>query len=349
MSESVKTIAVTGASGYIASWVVKKLLDHGHRVHATVRDVNNLDKVALLKRFELAHPNQLFLFECDLLRGGFEKAFEGCDVVIHMASPFIISSTKDPKSQFIEPALTGTKNVLDAVNKTESVTQVVMTSSVVSLYSDAIELQSVDSKKFNESNWNKIASEKYGPYAYSKTIAERLAWEMNSAQSRWSLSTILPGFVMGPTLTGRKDGASVDFMIQLLRGDFKFGAPALSYGLVDVRDVAEAHVHAVEREHDSNRFICVRESRSILEISTIVQQATEGVIYPLPDSLLPNWLLYLIGPFKGFSWKYLRRNLSYQVDFDNSKVIEELGVVFRPLEDTFRDMALQFERDGMIR
>ncbi|GGH69349.1 NAD-dependent epimerase/dehydratase family protein [Phaeocystidibacter marisrubri] len=349
MSDKKLTIAVTGASGYIASWVVKKLLQHGYTVHATVRNVEDSEKHVYLYRLQVAHPGQLMLFEADLLVGGFVEAFEHCDTVIHMASPFLISGIKDPQKQLIDPALEGTRNVLSAVNNTPTVTQVVLTSSVVALYNDAVDISEATNKEFDDTCWNTTASKEYSPYNYSKTIAEKEAWKMNKAQSRWTLTTIHPGFVMGPSLNGRSDGASTQFMIQMLRGDFRIGAPEFYFGIVDVRDVAEAHIHAVEREHTPGRYIAVNEVLSMLQISEITQRVTESIDYPLPSNKLSAWMLYLFGPLRGISWKFITRNYGKPFAFDTSKAKSELGVWFRSTDETFRDMVLQLERDNLIR
>lgn len=342
------TVAVTGASGYIASWVVKKLLDHGHVVHGTVRDPENTDKVSHLKKQGISHENRLKLFKADLLEGGFEEAFVGCDVVVHMASPFLIGKVSDPENQLLRPALEGTERVLNAVNATPSVKQVVLTSSVVSIFNDAIEAAKLPENTFTAEHWNETSSLDYQPYNYSKMRAERKAWEMAENQDRWKLTVVNPGFVMGPSLSKRSDGASIDFMRQLLTGELKMGAPLLYYGIVDVRDVAETHVHAVEREHPSGRYISVNGVQSLLEMTSMIQAVTENVEYPLPTKKLPKLLMYIFGPLRGFSWNFIRKNVGHKIQFDNSPARNQLGVRFRSLEETYRDMVLQMDRDNLI-
>ncbi len=341
-------VAVTGGSGYIASWVVKKLLDHGHVVHATVRSTKDEDKIShLLKQGEI-HPGRLHLFEADLLEGGFEEAFQGCDAVLHMASPFTIDKVKNPKTAFVDPAVEGTRRVMEAIEKTPTVKKVILTSSMVAVYNDAKEAQSLPNKMLTPDQWNTSATIDYQPYNYSKTEAEKLARKMCEGQDRWQLSTIHPAFVMGPSLSTRDDSASIGFIRDLLQGEMRLGAIDLSVGLVDVRDVAEAHIHALEREHAGGRYLCVNEVKNWLEICQLIQQVTENTEYPLPTKFLPNWVLYIFGPLRGLSWRYLRQNLGYSFHVDTSRTIDELGVRFRSLERTFRDMVLQLERDKII-
>lgn len=341
-------IAVTGATGYIASWVVKKLLDRGHVVHGTVRNLNDQEKLAHILKQQVYHEGRLHLFKADLLKGGFEKAFKDCDIVIHMASPFLIGKIYDAQSQLVDPALRGTENVLNAVNATPSVNKVILTSSVVSLYNDAKEAKQKPNKTFTPADWNEGATPNYQPYNYSKTIAEKKAWDIHSQQNRWSLTTVCPGFVMGPSLSKDPTSASIQFARQMLTGEHKIGAPRLSYGFVDVRDAAETHVHAALQEHSEGRYITVNEVHSLLEVAEIMQDVTEHTEYPLPSRELPNWLVTLVAPTKGFSAKMMRRNLGYTFHFDTSKTKNELGVYYRKMDETFRDMINQMERDDIV-
>lgn len=125
-----ETHLVTGGSGFIGLHVVKALLDKGYVVHATVRSLKNAKKTAGLKALQAEHPGRLQLFEADLLQpGSFKAAMQGCSVVHHVASPFMMAENiKDGQKECVEPAFEGTKNVLASVDETESVRRVVLTS-----------------------------------------------------------------------------------------------------------------------------------------------------------------------------------------------------------------------------
>lgn len=178
-------VLVTGGNGYIASWLVKYLLDDGIDVHATVRNPSDNSKVGHLSRIAESAPGALTLFEADLLDdGAFDEAMAGCQLVFHTASPFAIFRIKDAQRQLVDPAVNGTRNVLESANRVESVHRVVLTSSVVSICGDNRDLQDAPGDMFTEHDWNTTSSVTHQPYNYSKVVAEKTAWEIADAQDR---------------------------------------------------------------------------------------------------------------------------------------------------------------------
>jgi nucleoside-diphosphate-sugar epimerase len=341
-------VLVTGGSGYIASWVVQQLLEQGYKVNATVRNKSKVAKVDHLLKLQNKFVGKLELFEADLMKeGSFAEAMKGCELVIHMASPFKIN-VKDAQKELIDPALKGTSNILKEVNNTATVKRVVLTSSVVAIYGDAVDIKNTKNGVFTEEYWNTTSSLKYQPYGYSKTVAEKEAWKIQGGQSRWDLVVINPSFVMGPSLSDRTDGESTDFMIQLLSGSFKTGAPYLSFGYVDVRDVAAAHILAGTKESASGRHITCATSKTMLETADILRKEL-GDKYKLPSKELPKFLMYLVGPFAGFSWKFVSNNVGIPMGFDNSYSKKDLGLVYRDLSETFRDQADQLIKSGHLK
>lgn len=342
-----KPILVTGASGFIASWIVKYLLEGGYTVHGTVRDKSNAQKVQHLLKMDEDAPGYLKLFEADLLhQGAFAEAMQGCELVIHTASPFQ-TQVKDAQKQLIEPALEGTRNVLQSVNEIETVKKVVLTSSVVAVMGDAIEIEDTEDQVFTEDHWNLSSDLKHQPYSYSKTLAEKEAWRMNQDQERWHLVVINPAFVLGPSLSNRVDGTSTTFVKNLVDGTFKSGLPDIYFGIADVRDVAQAHINAGLMPHPSGRHITAAETLPMLGIAGIIKSFF-GKKYPVPKQQLPAWAMYLVGPFQGFSWKYIRRNLGYPFTFDNSYSQQDLNLQYRPLEETIIDQVKDLEARGLI-
>lgn len=339
-------IAVTGASGFIGSWIVKLLLEQGVEVHATVRDRNAAAKVEHLNALAQGAPGKLELFEADLLEpAGFAPAFAGCKVVMHVASPFRIGRIKNPQAELIEPALIGTRNVLAAVNATECVERVVLTSSVAAIHTDAMDHKP---QALVESLWNESASLNYQPYAYSKTVAEREGWRIAEAQQRWRLVTINPSLVVGPNLSRRVDATSTDLMLQFVDGRAKSGMPDMRLGIVDVRDVARAHLLAAGLPDANGRHIVSNEVVSFPDLAERLR-SIYGERYPIPRATVPKALMYLAGPLMGFPWRYVRRNVGVALAIDNSKSKTSLGLTYRPLEQTLKDCVDQLDAAGLIR
>jgi len=342
-----KPILVTGGSGYMASWIVKSLLEKGRYVKATVRDKSNEEKVGHLSKMGAEYPGKLELFEADLLQSGsFAEAITDCELVIHNASPFKIWGIKDPQEELINPALEGTRNVLYTVNKTQSVRRVVLTSSIAAIFGDAIDIRTCPNGIFTENEWNNTSSLNHQPYAYSKTVAEKEAWKIVSEQKQWDLVTVNPGFVLGPSLTNRIDSTSIDFMLSLMKGKNKSGVPDLYFGVVDVRDVAEAHILAGTNSSASGRHILVADTLSFLEIATILRKKYGK--YPLPNSKVPKFFLYLLGPLRGISWRFIKLNVGIPIRFDNSYSKKDLGIEYTPIEETLNDHVEQIMESGSL-
>lgn len=342
------TFLVTGASGYIGAWIVKYLLDDGHRVHAAVRDKRDTKKIEHLTALAESSPGILALFEADLLRpGSFDEAMRGCDFVIHTASPFIVQGVKNADLQLISPAVEGTENVLRSVNDTPSVKRVVQTSSCAAVMTDPVEAENLPGGKFDESIWNTTADEKHHPYAYSKTLAEREAWKIAEQQDRWSLVTLNPGFVIGPSLSRRVDSTSIRFMIDMLNGKFKMGILNMYMGFVDVRDTARAHILAALREEASGRHLITADTLSYLELAALLRERV-GDEYSLPRRNIPRLLALMLGPLWGISRKMIRLGWGIPFKYDNSYAKKDLGITFRPLGESAADHAEQLRRDNLL-
>ena len=342
-------ILVTGATGYIASWVIQKLLEQGHTVHATVRDLNKKASVQHLENSAAQSSGELKLFEANLLdEGSFEHAMQGCEVVIHMASPFLVTNFKDPIADLIDPAVKGTFNVLNSVNRTESVKRVVLTSSIASTYGDAIDILKTEHHAFDESHWNTTSSAEHQPYYYSKVAAERKAWDMQQKQSRWDLVCINPALVIGPSLTPLTQSGSVEVLQQFGSGVTRFGVPKIWSALVDVRDVADAHIKAAFQDQVNGRYIISAKSLSLLEMGQVLT-AHFGNKYPFPKMETPKFLVKAVGPFLGHSRKYVELNVGYPIYFNAQKSIDELGMQYRDVESSLVEHFQQLIDDGIVK
>ena len=352
MPSNTHTVMVTGASGYIAGWIVKYLLEAGHTVHATVRDPNKAKSVDHLKRIADAAPGTLKLFKADLLDAqSFDAPMQGCDILMHTASPFVLEGFTDANEALVRPAVEGTRNVLNAANRCDTLKRVVLTSSVASVYGDATDMKGKSA--FTEADWNTTSSVDHNPYQYSKVAAEREAWKIHdgqegSAESRWDLVTINPGMVYGPSLTNASNSASIGTLLDMGRGKLKTGVPALEYGMVDVREVAQAHLLGAFNPEAEGRYILVSQSVSMLDIAGILRKQF-GKQYPFPMMKAPKPVVWAVGPFMGpVTRKFISRNVGYPLRFENSRS-KTLGVNYRPAADTLKDHFDQVLEDGLVR
>jgi nucleoside-diphosphate-sugar epimerase len=340
-------VLVTGGSGYVASWVVRYLLEDGRTVRATVRDPKKKTGLEHLHALAESHPGRLTLHRAELLEpGSFGEAMAGCELVIHTASPFLIGKVRNPQKQLVSPALEGTRNVLASVNDTDSVKRVVLTSSVVAICGDNIDMRGKD--QFTEDDWNTTSTLNHQPYPYSKTVAEREAWEIAKAQDRWDLVTIHPGLVLGPSLTTASKSGSMTTMRHFTDYTMATGAPALEMGVVDVRDVARAHIAAGDKPEAHGRYITNAETMSMLDIGKALR-AKFGYRPTFPLIEAPKVLIKLAAPVAGLTRKFVDLNVGYPLRFDSSRTVAELGIEFRPGATSVVEHFQQMIDDGLAR
>lgn len=342
-------VLVTGATGYVAGWLVKRLLDGGFTVHAAVRDPAKTEKLKYLNAIAKQSPGKIQYFKAELLdEGSYAEAMQGCEIVFHTASPFTLAAD-DPHKELIEPAQLGTRNVLEQANKTESVKRVVVTSSCAAIYGDNADLENTQNEQFTEADWNTSSSLTHQPYSYSKTLAEQEAWKIAKGQSRWDLVTINPSLVLGPGINPFATSASFSLVQQFGDGTMKSGMVDLGIGAVDVRDVAEAHMQAGFNPAAQGRYIVSGHNTNFPEFASILQNRF-GEAYPFPTKTLPKWLVWIVGPFlaKNTTRKYIARNVGLPFVADNSKGIRDLGLTYRPLETSLSDMFQQLIDNKLV-
>lgn len=343
-----KIVTVTGGTGYIASWIVKYLLSDGHIVRITVRDKSSTDKYQHLVDIAKNLTGELQIYQADLLtENSFDKVIEGADYVMHTASPFFIDDGADAQKKLVDPAVKGTLNVLSSVNKADSVKRVVLTSSIAAIYGDNIDMQHQGLQQFDETNWNTTSSVKHNAYSYSKTEAEKAAWALAGKQDEWDLVTIHPGFVLGPSLTKRKDSTSITTLLRLVNGEFKAGSPDLEFVFSDVRDIAQGHIRAAFTETAKGRYIIANETGNLLDLGEIISATYQGK-YKVPKRIIPKWLIWIVAPAIGLTRKFVINNIGLPIKMDNRRSINELNMQYRSLETTINDHVEQLQCDGLI-
>jgi nucleoside-diphosphate-sugar epimerase len=261
---------------------------------------------------------------------------QGCEAIIHVASPFTMRF-KDPLKELIEPAVQGTENVLAAATASATVKKVVLTSSVVAVHGDNVDMQEKGLREFTEDDFNDSSTATHQPYPYSKVKAELTAWDIAKQQDQWQLVVMNPAFVMGPPLTADTNSESIQFMKDMLGGKFFTGAPYLEFSFVDVRDVARAHILALEKDTAEGRYILAERVLDFMGLAKVIKNLYPGK-YRLPLMKTPKFMLYLVGWAFGLTPKFVSRNIGYHIKLNNSKSIKDLGLVYSLFETTVKDM-----------
>ena len=342
-----KPVVVTGATGYVAGWLIAELLDLGLTVHACVRDPDDRDKLKYLNALVEEKRGELKYFKADLLvEGSYLPAMVGAEYVFHTASPFNLEAG-DAQKDFVDPALKGTLNVLSAVDQTESVKRVVLTSSVTATICDNIQVAQSPEGKINEDHWNTYASIDHNPYHYSKKVAEEAAWSVVKKQARWDLVVINPSLVVGPALNPDAGSGSFELIAQFVDGAFKWGVPKIGVGVVDVRDVAHAHVQAAFSRHASGRYLVSGRDSSFMDIADMLRDKF-GDQYPLPTSFIPKFLAWLFAPLAGVSRLLVKRNFGYMWYGDNAKSVKDLQMQYQNPEAGLNRMLQQYIDSGRL-
>ncbi|CAG9462156.1 unnamed protein product [Pedinophyceae sp. YPF-701] len=287
-------VCVTGVSGYLASWIAKRLLLLGHHVVGTVRDVNG-KATDELRALAEGTPGSIELVAAELTRdGSYDAAVAGCELVIHPATPVAVNVGKnEAEEKVVRPAIQGVENVLSAVEKSGTVKRVIYTGSMGAIQGD---FERPDSYVHTEDDWATLEAATV-PYTRSKILAEKRAWALFEAQAgeqRWELCVINPGFIMGPPLTTRAS-KSVDVMRMMLTGKLWPMIPRMGFPVCDVREVAAAHCVAACDAACRGRYIVGGPSMDLFEISDLLKPKY-GHVLRLPAFYMPRWILWLAAP-----------------------------------------------------
>lgn len=320
-------VVVTGANGHLGINITGALMQRGYQVRATVRDLNNHEKTKSLKAMGVE------IVEADLLdKASLIRAFKGQDGVFQLAAGFKMH-TGNPELDIRKPAIDGTINVLEAAKQC-AIKKIVYTSSVAAVGS------SFNGQKKNEENWNDDATEFY---AKSKTDAERILWE-KASELNLNVVAILPGMIIGPNFN--RHTPSTYLFEKLLKEKVPMILP-IEFALVDVRDVAIAHIDAFENDVSNGRYITAGEPLKMQQILNIIAKVRPELT--LPTKPVPAFLYPLLPFFdkmealftgsmrtitKGVVSEYLNGSVQ---NFDTTKIQNELNWQPRCIEQSIAD------------
>jgi dihydroflavonol-4-reductase len=340
-------VCVTGATGFIAGYVVEDMLKHGYNVKGTVRSVKDKSKIQHLLDLQKKYPDsKLELVEADLMKeGSFDSAVEGCWGVLHTASPVSFAAT-DPQKELVDPAVNGTLNVLRSATAA-GVRKVVITSSVATIDSRTPK----NGKSITEEDHNTHCNLTYGSYSYSKVQAEKAAIkyleDLGDVDTKFSMATIHPTFVIGPQQATFVSTSNQVIQV-MIAGEYPM-CPPIYMDTVDVRDVATAHRIALESPKATGRYITSNGRGWMMDAARILKKKYPD--YPIPTMQMPVALLRLISYFDRRVDDYmLQEGTKEGYPIDGSKIERELDFKYQyNFETTMLDAAQSFIDLGIVK
>ncbi|QMW05688.1 SDR family oxidoreductase [Spirosoma foliorum] len=341
--ETQQTVLVTGGSGFIASYCIIALLKSGYKVKATLRSLNKSELVKqMLKEGGLRSVEGLSFAEADLENeSSWEKATEGCQYVIHVASPTPHTDAKT-EDDFVIPAENGVLFVLRAARKA-GVKRVVLTSAF-----GAVGMGTVKTTPYTEEDWT-VLNETVAPYQKSKTISEKAAWNFIETEGDgMELAVVNPTGVLGPILSD-DFSHSIQNIKQMLNGDMT-ACPKLISGYVDVRDVADLHLKAMTMpQANGQRFIAVAgDGFSLLDVANVLRKNLGEKAANVPTRELPNWLIKLLALFNP-KLKAVEPYLGMVKRASSEKAISQLGWKPRSTEEAILATATSLINLGIVK
>ena len=314
-------VLVTGASGFVAGYVIDELRSHGYTIRGTARrPVDGLDDVVTAD-----------LSEDD----GWAEAVDGCDYVMHVASPFPRNAPRS-ESELIRPAVDGTLRVLKAA-AAANVKRVVLTSSVVAvssgLYGEA---------ERTEADWSNV--DRCTPYTRSKTLAERAAWDF-AAQSDLELTVVLPGIVFGP-VRHPSVGTSVEVVRRLLNREVP-ASIKMGFAPVDVRDVAVGQRLALQTpEAAGNRYIMAGGHMWMRDVANMLAEEFNPQGYRVPTGVLPVWFAKVLAQFDP-SVRQALDHVGRRELVSAEKARRELGWTMRSVRESIIETGYSLVEQGL--
>ncbi|MDO8358607.1 MAG: NAD-dependent epimerase/dehydratase family protein [Devosia sp.] len=313
-------ILVTGASGFVGKWCVVKLLQKGYRVRGTVRSEAKATQVreTVSREVGAEAAGRLDLIHCDILDdAGWTDAMRGVDAVMHVATAIRADEPKD-QSLVIRPAMEGTARVLKFAHEA-GIRRIVLTSSIATVgYGHG---QTSGTRVYNETHFTNLENMRWTwAYCIGKTRAERAAWAYAKANGM-ELTTIHPGAIIGPALD---DDASISLgMVSGLLDNSMPALPSNGFSIIDVRDVADLHVAALEHpEAAGERYLATAEYMPFPRVADVLREA-----YPdrkIVERTVPDWIIRLVAMFGGPA-RQIINDIGNEKIFDGSKGERLLG------------------------
>src|SRR3954452_17287570 len=336
-----KTVLVTGGSGFLGGWCIIGLLERGYRVRTTVRNPSREREVHTAIESQVGQGAHLTVHQADLMSDEhWDNVIEGCDYVLHVASPFPPKQPKDP-DDLIVPAREGTLRVLRTALDYD-VKRIVITSSIA-----AIRLATGGpAKVLDESDWTDPHDPSLTPYVRSKTIAELEAWDLvNERGAQDRLAVVNPGAIIGPVLHD-----DVSYSLQAIQRllDGGPGVPRLGFSFVDVRDVADLEIRAMTSpEAGGQRFIAVTQFMWMVDAGKVLRERLGEAASKVPTRTVPDLLVRGMALFDG-GIRSVVGGLGKKQELSSEKARATLGWSPRSVEDSIAETGESLMRQDAV-
>ncbi|KAJ8763697.1 hypothetical protein K2173_003169 [Erythroxylum novogranatense] len=264
-----EVVCVTGASGFIGSWLIMRLLERGYTVRGTVRDPDNMKKVNHLLELPNAKTH-LTLWKADLaIEGSYDEAIKGCTGVFHVATPMDFES-KDPENEVINPTINGMLDIMKACVNAKTVKRLVFTSSA-----GTVSMQARERKIYDETCWSDVdfcRNIKMTGWMYfvSKTLAEQAAWKF-AKENNLDFITIIPTLVVGPFLMPSMPPSLITALSPLTGNEAHYSI-IKQCQFVHLDDLCMSHIYLYEHPEAKGRYICSSHDATILDIARLLKE-----------------------------------------------------------------------------
>lgn len=337
-------VLVTGATGFVGKWTVIALLRSGYPVRGTVRSLSRANEVTDTVRREVGSElaGRLSLVAADLLSdAGWAEAMTGVGTVMHVAAAIRADEPKD-QDLVIRPALEGTERVLKFA-QAAGIRRFILTSSIATVgYGHG---QTSGRRVYDETYFTNLEGMKFTwAYCIGKTRAERLAWDFARANGM-DLTTIHPGAIIGPALDEHAS-ISLGLVTGLLNGATP-AMPSNGFSIIDVRDVADLHVRALEApESIGQRYLATSDYTPFHTVADILRAAYPD--WKVTDKSAPDWIIKLIARFGGPA-RQIINDIGNEKIFDGSKGEALLGRKFISAKDAILATAESTIRLGLAK
>jgi dihydroflavonol-4-reductase len=344
-AKSDTTVLVTGGTGFVGVHCILQLLSQGYKVKTTLRSPGRKNEVIeMLKYGGATSVENVSFVEADLAKdANWDAAVSGCEFVLHVASPIGLNVPKD-ENEMIVPAVEGTLRILRAA-KQAGVKRVVLTSSFA-----AVGYSHKDPKaEITEESWTNPKDRGLSAYLKSKTLAEMAAWEyIKKEGGALELAVVNPVAIFGPTL-GPDMSSAFEMLKQVFDGKLK-ALPQISFGIVDVRDVADLHLRAMTNPAaNGQRFLAIAGvPMSFYDIATLLKNKMGDTAKNVTTKLLPNWQVRVAALFSPAA-----KNIAPQIGkikaASNAKAKKLLGWMPRSNEEAILASAQSMVKFGLIK